>query len=74
MERKDTRALFTLVIHPREREHVNVNVIVNLNNLLVVVQALQMASILLQRALPGDGHEQKKRIQAGIVEALADTQ
>ena len=33
---------------------------------------MQPADVLLERALPGNGHGQEQRVQPGIVEAFAD--
>src|SRR5258708_1106872 len=67
-----TVALQAPLEHSREHWDLKVHIIVDLNDALVVVQSMQAAYVLLQRASPRNGHDQKQRIEPGIVEAFAN--
>jgi hypothetical protein len=58
--------------HPQEHRDFAINVIVDPNLGLARVETVQPSRVLHERALPGDGQGQKQRVEACIVEALAN--
>jgi len=65
-------AAHTLGIHRGQNWHAAIHIIINDNLAFAVVQTMQATNVLLQRAAPRNRHGQKKRVEARIVEALAD--
>ena len=60
------------VEHPRQHRHVEVRVVVDAHLALAVVEAVQSARVLGDRAAPRDRKRQEQRVQTRIVESLAD--
>ena len=58
--------------HPREHSHIEVGVVVDSHLALAFAQTVQPARVLGDGAAPRHGKRQKQRVQARIVEALAD--
>ena len=58
--------------HPEEHRHIAVDVIVDPDLGLAGMEAMQPARVLHERALPGDRQREEQRVEARIVEALAD--
>ena len=58
--------------HPREHRHFEVGVIVDAHLTLAFAQTVQPARVLRDSAAPRHGKRQEQRVQARIVEALAD--
>ena len=58
--------------HARQHRHIDVGVIVHAHFALAFMQAMQTPDILRDGASPGNGHGQKKRVEARLVEALPD--
>ena len=58
--------------HPRKHRHFEVGVVVDSHLTLAFAQTVQPARVLRDGAAPRHGKRQKQRVQARIVEALAD--
>jgi hypothetical protein len=58
-------------VHSRQHKDVGAYVIVDSQNTLGIMKSVETSYVLLERSLPGNGHRQKERIQAGIVEPFA---
>ena len=58
--------------HAPERRHRAVDIVVDRHFAFGRMQPVQPAGILRERALPGDRHREKQRVETGVVEPLAD--
>jgi hypothetical protein len=58
--------------HAGQNRHSHVGVVVNDHLALSIVETMQPAGILGERAFPSNRHGKKKNIKAGIIEALAE--
>jgi hypothetical protein len=65
-------ALQSALVHTGQHGLTNIGVIVNLDNSLSVVEAVQTAYVLLEGPFPGDWHRQEKCIEPCIVKTFAD--
>lgn len=59
------------LVHPRQHRNTTIYVVVDLHESFVVVETVQPAHVLLERALPGDRHRQEERIQTRVVKTFA---
>ena len=60
------------VEHSCEHRHVEIRVVVDADLALAVVEAVQAAGVLRDRASPRDRQRQEQRVEAGIIEPFAD--
>jgi hypothetical protein len=58
--------------HSGQNRHAHVDVVVDNHLTLRVVETVQPAGILGKRTFPRDRHGKEKRIEAGIIETLAE--
>lgn len=65
-------ALPAAFIHSGKHRFSNIDVVVDLNKLLSVEEAMEPTDILLGSSFSGDRHCQKKRIEPRIVESFSD--
>ena len=65
-------AAATPIEHSRQHRHVEVGIVVDAHLSLAVVEPMESARVLRDRASPRDRQRQKQRVQARIVESLSD--
>src|SRR5690606_6968592 len=65
-------ALHALVEHASQHGHVAIDVVVDADLGLVAVPAMQAARVLYEGAFPRDGHREKERVEASVVESLTE--
>src|ERR1700740_2580361 len=58
--------------HAGQNRHSHISIVVNDHLALGIVETMQPAGILSERAFPSNRHGKKKGIEAGIIEALAE--